>query len=106
MNRRQVWIGLGALGAAVAMGTVLFSEGVSAQGGAANVSGEVTKLDKAGAKIELRHGEIKNLDMPPMRMVFRVRDAKMLEGLAVGDKVRFAAEKIDGQFTVVAINKQ
>jgi Cu(I)/Ag(I) efflux system periplasmic protein CusF len=77
---------------------------VQAQG-APSASGEVTKIDKAAGRVEIRHGEIKNLDMPPMRMSFRVREAKLLEGLAVGDKVRFTAEKIDGQFTVVAISK-
>ena len=67
--------------------------------------GEVTKIDKAQAKITLRHGEIKNLDMPPMTMVFRVSDAKLLDRVAVGDKVRFAAAKIDGNYTVTALVK-
>ena len=67
--------------------------------------GEVTKIDKAQAKITLRHGEIKSLDMPPMTMAYRVRDPKMLDSVAVGDQVRFAAEKVDGNFTVTAITK-
>jgi Cu(I)/Ag(I) efflux system periplasmic protein CusF len=72
---------------------------------APTTEGEVTKIDKAQAKITLRHGEIKNLDMPAMTMVFRVRDPKMLDSVAVGDKVRFAADKVGGNFTVTAINK-
>ena len=67
--------------------------------------GEITKIDKAQARITLRHGEIKNLEMPPMTMVFRVRDANMLDRVAVGDKVRFNAEKLDGYYTVTAIDK-
>jgi Cu(I)/Ag(I) efflux system protein CusF len=43
--------------------------------------------------------------MPPMKMMFRVRDPKLLEGVAVGDRIRFTAEKIDGNFTVTAIAK-
>ena len=70
---------------------------------AATTDGEVTKIDKAQAKVTLRHGEIKNLDMPPMTMVFRVAEPKMLDGLAVGGKVRFAAEKLDGHYTVTQI---
>ena len=70
---------------------------------AATTDGEVTKIDKAQAKVTLRHGEIKNLDMPPMTMVFRVAEPKMLDGLAVGGKVRFAAEKRDGHYTVTQI---
>jgi Cu/Ag efflux protein CusF len=68
-------------------------------------SGEVTKVDKAGGKLTLKHGEIKNLDMPPMTMVFRVKDPAWLDGLAVGQQVRFAAEKVQGQYTVVALEK-
>ena len=67
------------------------------------VDAEVRKVDKPQGKLTLRHGEIKNLDMPAMTMVFRVKDAKMLDGLAEGAKVRFAAEKLDGLLTVVAL---
>jgi Cu(I)/Ag(I) efflux system protein CusF len=67
--------------------------------------GEVTKLDKAGGRLTLKHGEIKHLDMPPMTMVFRVADPKMLDGLAVGSRIRFAAERINGQYTVTQISK-
>ena len=63
------------------------------------------KIDAAQGRVTLKHAEIKRLDMPPMTMVFRVRDPKMLDGLAVGDKVRFDAEKIDGQYTVTALKK-
>jgi Cu/Ag efflux protein CusF len=88
----------------IAMATALLvSTGALAQAPAS--AGEVTKIDKAQAKITLRHGEIKNLDMPPMTMVYRVRDPKLLDSVAVGDKVRFAAEKIDGNYTVTAIVK-
>ena len=34
---------------------------------------EVRKVDKAHGKVTLKHGEIKNLDMPPMTMVFTSR---------------------------------
>jgi Cu(I)/Ag(I) efflux system protein CusF len=72
---------------------------------APNAEGEVTKIDKAQAKITLRHGEIKSLDMPAMTMAYRVRDPKLLDSVAVGDRVRFAAEKVGGNFTVTAITK-
>jgi Cu(I)/Ag(I) efflux system protein CusF len=68
--------------------------------------GEVRKIDKAQSKVTLKHGEIKNLEMPPMTMVFRVKDPAMLDALTVGDKVRFSVEKIDGQYTVTTISKQ
>lgn len=72
---------------------------------AQSVEAEVRKVDKAQGKLTLKHGEIKKLDMPPMTMVFRVRDPKMLDGLNVGDKIRIDADKLDGQYTVTALSK-
>ena len=65
--------------------------------------GEVRKLDKENKKLTLKHGEIKNLDMPAMTMVFQVKDPAMLEMVKPGDKVKFRAEKISGAYTVTAI---
>mgnify|MGYP003393862313 CR=1 FL=1 len=62
--------------------------------------GEVRKIDKDAGKVTIRHGEIKNLDMPAMTMVFRVKDPVMLDKLQPGDKIKFNAEKIGGQYTV------
>lgn len=56
-------------------------------------TGEVRKVDVAQKRITLKHGAIANLGMDPMTMVFRVRDAKLLEGLQVGSKIRFRAEQ-------------
>jgi Cu(I)/Ag(I) efflux system periplasmic protein CusF len=63
-------------------------------------AGEITKVDKESGKVTIKHGEIKNLDMPPMTMVFRMSDPVMLEKIKAGDKINFRAEKIKGNFTV------
>jgi Cu(I)/Ag(I) efflux system protein CusF len=55
--------------------------------------GEVRKVDRAIGKITLKHGEIRNLDMPPMTMVFAVTDKALLDKVKAGDKVSFAAAK-------------
>lgn len=65
--------------------------------------GEVRKVDTAQNRITLKHGEIRNLDMPPMSMVFAVKDPAWLAKVKPGDKVRFTAEKIGGAYTVTAI---
>ena len=65
--------------------------------------GEVRKVDKATGKISLRHGDIKNLDMPPMSMVFQVKDPALLNNVKAGDKVRFTADQINGDYTVMSI---
>jgi Cu(I)/Ag(I) efflux system periplasmic protein CusF len=64
---------------------------------------EVRKIDKDAGKVTLKHGEIKNLEMPPMTMVFKVKDKAMLDAVKVGDKIKIAAEKIDGSYTVTKI---
>jgi len=66
-------------------------------------SGEIRKVDKTASKITIKHGEIKNLDMPPMTMVFQVRDPALLEKAKAGDKVRFIAEQKEGAIVVTAI---
>lgn len=66
--------------------------------------GEVRRIDKDAKKITIRHGPLKNLDMPAMTMVFQVRDPAMLEQVKAGDKVRFSAEKSGGAYIVTAIH--
>ena len=68
--------------------------------------GEVRKIDEAAGKITLKHGPIKALDMTEsMTMVFRVQDPAMLKQVKVGDKVKFDADRVNGQITVTKIQK-
>jgi Cu(I)/Ag(I) efflux system periplasmic protein CusF len=70
------------------------------------VDGTVTKIDASASKITLRHGPMKKFDMDDgMTMVFRAADPAMLKAVKVGDKVKFDADKINGQFTVTKIEK-
>lgn len=64
---------------------------------------EVRKVDLETNKVTLKHGEIKNLEMPPMTMVFQVKEPEMARALKAGDKVKFSAEKIGGKLTIVHI---
>ena len=65
--------------------------------------GEVRKIDKAGARITIKHGEIKTIDMPPMTMVFQVKQPALLDKVTAGDKIRFMAEKAGTAYVVTAI---
>lgn len=62
--------------------------------------GEVRKVDKEGGKLTLKHADIKSLDMPPMTMVFVVKDKGMLDKLKVGDKIKFKAISDAGKLIV------
>jgi Cu/Ag efflux protein CusF len=64
---------------------------------------EVRKVDLSAGKITLKHGEIKNLEMPPMTMVFQVPNPALLGGIKTGDKVRFTADKVNGAYTVLTL---
>ena len=65
--------------------------------------GEVRKVDKENKKITLKHGAIKNLDMPGMTMVFGVKDAALLDKIKTGDKVKFKAEQTGTAIVVTDI---
>ena len=70
------------------------------------VDGQVTKIDESAGKITLKHGPIKKLDMNEgMTMVFKAQDPAMLKSVKVGDKVKFEADRVNGQFTVTKIQK-
>jgi Cu(I)/Ag(I) efflux system periplasmic protein CusF len=79
---------------------------VAAAQAAPTTDGEVKKVDKAASKVTIKHGEIKNLNMPPMTMVFSTKDAKMLDKVKAGDKVRFSAEDNKGKLVVTEIEVQ
>lgn len=68
--------------------------------------GVVRKVDAEQKKITIRHGELKNLDMPPMTMVFQVADPAFVEQVKEGDEVKFVAEKREGKYTVMRIEKK
>ncbi len=64
---------------------------------------EVRKVDLDGKKLTLKHGEIKNLEMPGMTMLFQVKDPAMLTAVKAGDKVKFRAEKVGGALVITEI---
>jgi len=67
------------------------------------IDGVVKKVDQNKSRVTLKHGEIKEVQMPAMVMNFQVKDASQLALLHKGDKVRFAVEKVDGKIVVIHI---
>ena len=63
--------------------------------------GEIRKVDKTAGTMTIRHGEIKNIGMPPMTMVFRAKSAALFDKVKVGDKVRFTAEQTTAGVLIV-----
>jgi Cu(I)/Ag(I) efflux system periplasmic protein CusF len=73
---------------------------------ARNVDGTITRVDEAGARMTIRHGPLKELDMGGMTMVFRIKDPELLKAATVGDQVRFDVERDQGQLTIIKIEKK
>ena len=65
--------------------------------------GTVKKIDAKAKKVTLVHEELKNLEMPAMTMVFRVKDDSLLQQLKEGDDIEFVAERVDGKLTVTQV---
>lgn len=65
--------------------------------------GEIRKIDKETGKITIKHGEIKHMDMPPMSMVFNVKDKAMLDKVQVGEKIQFIVVQDAGKMVVTDI---
>ena len=62
--------------------------------------GVVRKIDRENSKITIRHEEIKNLDMPPMTMVFHVKNKSLLDKVQVGETVKFTVVQEGGKMVV------
>jgi Cu/Ag efflux protein CusF len=70
------------------------------------IDGTITKVDTSAGKITIKHGPIKKFDMDDgMTMVFRAQDPAMLQAVKSGDKIKFDAENVNGQFVVTKIQK-
>jgi Cu(I)/Ag(I) efflux system protein CusF len=68
--------------------------------------GLVTKVDASASKITIKHGPMKKFDMEDgMTMVYGVKDAALLTAAKPGDKIKFDADRVNGQFVVTKIQK-
>ena len=110
MNRSKKFLAISALALGVSWPMSGFAQAstdstsAAAANPAASLSeGEIRRLDPESGKLTIRHGEIRNLDMPPMTMVFAARDKSQLAGLKVGDRIRFVASNEGGKYLVTEI---
>ena len=69
------------------------------------INGEVTKIDESAGKMTIKHEAISNLDMGPMTMVFKASDPAILKTVKPGDKIKFTADKVNGQISVMKVEK-
>ena len=67
--------------------------------------GTVRRVNAEAGSVTIAHGPLANLDMPPMTMSFQLRGNASLDGLAPGDRIRFAADQDGDAFIVTEIEK-
>lgn len=77
----------------------------SLAGAAEMTDGQIRKIDKDNQTLTIKHGALKNLDMPGMTMVFKVSNPAMLDQVKAGDTVKFTADKVNGALTVMSLEK-
>ena len=68
-------------------------------------NGEIRRIDAQNLRLTIKHGEIKALDMPPMTMVFYVKDPVLLQGLAVQDTIEFQASLEGVKYYLTEVKK-
>lgn len=70
----------------------------------AMTDGVVTRVNPAANKITIKHGPMKKFGMDDgMTMVYTVKDPALLTGVKSGDKIKFDADDVNGQFIVTKI---
>jgi Cu/Ag efflux protein CusF len=93
---------LGAL--LLSLGLLIGASAVCAQAPLAD--GQVIRIDPAASKITIKHGPLKQFGMDEsMTMVYRAADPAMLAAVKPGDKIKFAPDRVNGQFVVTKIEK-
>ena len=70
---------------------------------AAWTDGVVRTIHKKEGQITISHEPLVNLGMGKMTMTFRLKTPTLAEGIKEGSKIRFVAENVNGELTVVAL---
>ena len=71
------------------------------------VDGTIRRIDTSGQKMTIKHEEIKELLMPPMTMVFRLKEPMWTVQFKVGDPIRFRVIDLgNGRLQVIELEKK
>ena len=70
------------------------------------LEGSVVRVDSQARTATIKHGDIKNLGMPGMTMVFRVKDPAMVKTVKAGDAVQFVVELEKGAMVITELKKR
>ncbi len=85
--------------------TGLLTMATASQAYAQWASGEIRRVDPDNLRLTIKHGEIKSLDMPPMTMVFHVKNRAVLGDFKAQDKIEFQATAEGTKYFVTEIRR-
>ena len=86
----------------LALALSIASQSAVAQSGL--IDGQVMKVDQSAGKVTIKHGPAKRLGMESgMTMVYKAQDPAILKAVKAGNKIKFDAEQVNGQYTVTKI---
>jgi Cu(I)/Ag(I) efflux system periplasmic protein CusF len=70
------------------------------------VNAEITRLQLDRNRVTLKHERIPSIKMDSMTMPFKLKDAKLLDGYKVGDKLQIVVKNDDGDLFITQVRKQ
>lgn len=68
--------------------------------------GEITAIDKTAGTLTIKHGAIPAVDWPAMTMAFKATPPALLDGLKVGEKIKFDVTVKGSDADVTAVTPQ
>jgi len=103
-------------GSLIAIAVIIFPLALAGCGGASNtdtktrdnqyeIQGKVKAVDVTKPAVTLDHQDIPGL-MKAMQMEFRVEDARLLNGIGVGDQVKGKLRKGDSGYIITQLEKR
>lgn len=70
----------------------------------ATASGKVRRVNPSAGKITIMHGEIVELKLPAMTLVYSV-EPQLIQGIQPGDQVTFTVVRQNGDYVIIDIRK-
>ncbi|MDI7776542.1 copper-binding protein [Asticcacaulis sp. EMRT-3] len=68
--------------------------------------GVITAIDKGAGKVTIKHEAIPAVDWPAMTMTFKAAPTTLLDGLTVGEKIKFDVKVLNSDVEVTAVTPQ
>lgn len=84
--------------------TAVVNEPAAAPAATHSASGTVKLI--SGNSVTIDHGPVESVGWPAMTMSFEAQDLTLLEGVKVGDQVRFEFRQEGGSSRLTSISKQ